>query len=481
MKNSCTGVLAAFVLSLCAVPSLSAQQFSPYENGLGSDDPGEVIFESGTVEIVRTSPELRTILRRARPLEPNNVPAPKFAIRTKNNSFILSIGGQINPILGYDIANDLYDVPDAKANFIVGDIPVPVQKGKKGAFFIDPLQAYVDFTVVGFGGTDNEVTGYVKLGTNGVSHGTVFKRAYVSWRGITAGMNATLMKDALAVQPPTIDPQGPCGDVSTTAYALTYTSPSFSGVRFAVGLEMPTFYSSNGFYRGKDFRHEFYGRQVTSEANQLVPDIPAWIEYAASSSNRIRLSGLLRNFAYYDLIDSKTRRLFGWGAMVSGNFSFYKPLTFNFQAAYGRGIANYIQDIAGRPLSFTPKDDNPGEMRANPMMGLVFGASYNATDRLQFNAVGSYARIWDVGEYATVDDTPASRAQGALGSPLAQGTPAVAGSANYRYGVYVAANCFYSITSYLQCGVEYLYGRRDTWGLGGANDHRVQTQLIFSF
>lgn len=463
MKNSRIGLMAAIAVGVCSAPSVSAQ-LSPYNNSLDNDAPGEVIFESGSVELVRTSPELKAILERARPLEPNNVPAPKFAIRTRSNSFIMSIGGQINPILGYDIGNDLYDVPDAKANFIVGDIPVPVQKGKKGAFFIDPLEAYLDFTVVGFAGTDNEVTGYVKLGTNGINHNAVMKRAYVSWRGLTAGMTSTLMKDALAVQPPTIDPQGPCGDVSTTAYAIDYTSPSFSGVRFAVGLEMPTFCSSNGYYRGKDYRHEFYGRQVTSEANQLVPDIPAWIEYAASSSNRVRLSGLLRNFAYYDLVSEKTRRLFGWGAMLSGNFSFYKPLTFNFQAVYGCGIANYIQDISGRPLSFTPKDNTPGEMSANPMMGLVFGASYNATDRLQFNAVGSYSRIWDVGEYATVDDEAG-----------------VAGSPNYRYGVYVAANCFYSITSYLQWGIEYLYGRHQTWGLGGANDHRIQTQISFSF
>ena len=56
-----------------------------------------------------------------------------------------------------------------------------------------------------------------------------------------------------------------------------------------------------------------------------------------------------------------------------------------------------------------------------------------------------------------------------------------AGNANYRCAVYVAANCFYQITNYLQFGVEYLYGRRYTYTLGAANDSRIETQLTLSF
>ena len=273
-----------------------------------------------------------------------------------------------------------------------------------------------------------------------------------------------MFQDGLAVQPPTIDPEGPCGDIGATAYQLAYNSPSYNGFAWGASIEMPTFYSSNGIYRGKDYRHEYGGISVTSEASQKAPDIPAYIEYAASYQNRIRLSGILRNFFYRDLITSKTRYLAAWGASLSGNFSFYKPLTFNFQAAYGKGIANYLQDISGRALSFTPKDNDPGEMKANPMMGLVFGASYNATPKLQFNAVGSYSRIWKVSDYATAGDDNG-----------------IAGNDNYKSSIYVAANCFYNITDYLQVGIEYLYGRRYTWNMGGANDNRIQTQFQFTF
>ena len=98
-------------------------------------------------------------------------------------------------------------------------------------------------------------------------------------------------------------------------------------------------------------------------------------------------------------------------------------------------------------------------MNASNMMGLNLGLTYNATSRLQFNVVGSEARIWGVREYANMQDE----------------------SMNYRYAVYVAANCFYNVNSFLQFGVEYLYGYRRTWNIGGAYDNRAQAQVSFSF
>lgn len=38
----------------------------------------------------------------------------------------------------------------------------------------------------------------------------------------------------------------------------------------------------------------------------------------------------------------------------------------------------------------------------------------------------------------------------------------------------------YNITSYLQCGMEYIWGRHVTWNKGGANDSRIQAQIKFT-
>lgn len=462
----------------CKSASLTAAAFLFAMTGYAQDtaqaaDSDDVIYEIGALEVVSTqgNPLVKQAVESARPVEPGSVPTPKFTIKTRNNKFMLTIGGEINPILGYDIGNNLYNT-DAGSSFITGDIPVPALTGHKGDFFINALNGNVDFTVVGFAGTKNQVTGYVKIGTNGNDKQIQLKRAYITWRNFSAGLKHSVAVDGYAAQPPTIDPQGPCGDVMTTSYQVSYTSPSYDGFRFAASLEMPSYYSSNGIYRGKDYA-SWYGHQVNAEVDQLVPDIPLWVEYQKSEQNRIRFTAILRNFAYQDMVDQRRRNIFAWGTMLSGNFSFWEPLTFYFQGAYGKGIANYIQDISGRALSFTPDNSQLGRMQANPMMGLVFGASYNATKKLQFNVVGSYARIWDVGDYATFQDAPVADANGH--------EVMTAGPSNYRYGVYVAANCFYQFTSYLQLGVEYLYGRHATYNLGAANDSRIQTQLALTF
>jgi hypothetical protein len=151
--------------------------------------------------------------------------------------------------------------------------------------------------------------------------------------------------------------------------------------------------------------------------------------------------------------------MLGWGVMLSGNVSPVDKLIFYYQVAYGQGIGAYLQDIAGKPISFVPDDARPGRMKASPMMGANVGVTFNATSKLQFNAMFSESRIWKVGDYCNALDE----------------------SQNYKYALYGAVNCFYNINPWLQWGIEYLWGHRQTWNIGGANDSRIQTQLAFTF
>ena len=423
-----------------------------------SNDTTDIIAGK-KLQLVRTTPEVAEILNHSRPHEANAIPTPKFALKSADNNFIMTIGGQLNIIAGGDIGNNLYNQSGAGISFVTNAIPVPATEGKKGDFYINPLNGFVDMQVVGFANTPNELTGYVKVGTNGINTNIVLQRAYVTWRGLTGGMKLTLFQDDYACQPPTIDPEGPSGCVSNVAYELSYKSKSYNGFRFALGLDVPTFYSSNGYYRGKDFPMLDDKQVSTTNYDQIMPDVPAWVEYSFSQWNRIRLSGIYRNFRYKDLISNTARNETGWGVMLSGNVQPASKWILYYQAAYGKGIGSYIQDIAGHPYSFIPSDSNPGRMTASPMLGANIGVTFNPTSKLQFNAMFSEARIWDVRDYAdaqTVGD-------------------------NYKYALYGAVNCFYNINSFLQVGVEYLYGHRQTWDMGGANDSRIQTQLSFTF
>lgn len=446
-----TAVPLLILAAICA-PSMPAQ----------TTDNDDLTADSGSskIEFGRTTPEMKEILQRSRPVENRAVPAPAFAVHTSNNKFIMTIGGTIAPVLGYDIGNNLYKQDGAGISFVTSAIPVPAAAGHKGDFYINPINGSVDLQIVGLANTTNEISGYVKVGTNGISPSLVLQRAFITYRNFTAGMKLTLMQDAYACQPPTIDPEGPSGCISNVAYEIGYTSKSYNGFRFAAALDMPTFYSSNGYYRGKDFP-EFDGKQVADygDAEQLIPDIPAWVEYSFSQWNRIRVSAILRNFAYRDLVANKTRHMAGWGVMLSGNIQPVKQIILYYQFAYGKGIGSYLQDIAGKPLSFVPDDARPGRMTASPMAGLNFGVSFNPSSKLQFNAMFSQSRIWKVSDYCNALDE----------------------SQNYRYALYGAVNCFYNITPYLQWGIEYLWGRRETWNIGGANDSRIQTQIAFNF
>ena len=429
-------LLALFIVGICS---------------LISSDIIKAQIEASPLVIIKTTTEDAQTLMRSKPHGPKEIPVPNFVIKTKNNKFMLAIGGFINPIMGADINRDLYETA-AGISFIPGDIPLTKEKGKNSDYYINPINGALDLHIVGLAGTKNEITAYFKIVTNGITPWLGYSRAYMTWRGFTFGQKLTMMQDLYACQPPTIDPQGPCGDISTVVYEVSYQSPSYNGFRYSIGLDLPTFYSSTGLYRGKDYP-AYQGEEVFRAANPMIPDVPMWIEYQKSAQNRIRLSALLRNFQYVDLVDNKERDLFGWGTMLSGNFSFWKPLTFYCQAAYGKGIGNYLQDIAGRPISYIPRDDRPGKMKAAPMMGLVFGASYNITPKWQINAIASESKIWETGTYY----------------------------ADYKYTLYMCGNIFYNITPYLQWGLEYLWGKHASWDHTHGINNRVQSQLMFTF
>ena len=412
------------------------------------------------LQLMRTTPEIAKILEQDRPHEPHAIPVPKFVVvNPHNENFILTVGGQLNLVIGGDFGNNLYKQPGAGISFVTNAIPVPAVQGKKVDLYINAINGSADMQVVGFANTVNQVTGYFKIGTNGISTNIVLQRAYVTWRGITGGLKLSLFQDDYACQPPTIDPEGPSGEVSAVSYELGYKSKSYNGFRFAAAVSMPTYYSSLGYYRGVDYAEKDNSMVSNMDFDQYMPDIPAWVEYSWSQWNRIRVSGIFRGFRYKNLVDQHLRMSVGWGVMLSGNVQPAKQWILYYQFAYGKGIGNYIQDIAGHPYSFIDDNEKPGKVTPSPMYGLNIGVTYNITNKWQVNAMASQARIFDVRDYAIKQDL----------------------SENYKYANYIAANCFYTMNSFLQFGVEYLYGYRRPWDHKGAYDNRVQAQVSFSF
>lgn len=444
-------------LLVCATGVCSAQDIPETP-----DDKGN------KVSFIKTSRDTTVykILEKDRSKNVNEIPVPHFAIHTANNKFVMTVGAKINPIIGTDLGNDLYRQSDAGINFVPGQIPVRAAAGRKSDFFINALNATVDFQVVGFGGTKDQITGYIKLATNGNDKAVKLSKAWVTWRGLTAGLKHSLFDDE-AIYPPTIDPQGPNGLIGGTVNEIGYVSPSFRGFSFGVGLDMPTYYSSSGHYWGEDYK-TWKDRDIEGEAvcdpeaySMSVPDIPMYVEWADSPLNRIRLAGIIRPMLYKDLLADSRRATVGWGLSLSGNINPVEPLILYLQANYGKGIGAYIQDLSGLPISFVPNNDKPGHMTPTPMMGWCAGLTYNISDKWQVTLMGSQARVWDVATYARKEADPDTEIN------------------NYKYGFYGVVNIFYNISSYFQLGLEYDYGYRKTWNAGGASDNRLQLQIMF--
>ena len=456
--------LSVFVMSLHSSPTMQAAE-SPDTK----DDIEKVSRQVIKFTKVHADSLINLMLYKDRPKGNKDIPVPHFAISTEDKSFVLSIGGKINPIIGGDLGNNLYQISGAGINFTTNAIPVPSQPGKHSDFFINTLNADIDLQIVGLGGTRNQITGYIQFGANGVNNNISLKKAFVSWYGFTAGRKSTLLADDKGGQPTTIDPQGPSGLVSATVQEIMYQTPRYKGFQGAIGLDIATFYSSNGRYYGKDYKewnNESAEGELVCDPNyysQYIPDLPAWVEWEYSDYNRIRLSGVIRNFLYRDEVQKEKRHAIGWGLMLSGNLNPIKPLIVYLQAIYGRGLGHYIQDFSGLPLSFTPSSQHLGEMVPTPMMGFNLGLSYNFDKKWQANTVVSQARLWDIGAYAIQE----SQDPGNIN--------------NYRYAVYWATNLLYNFSSYFQIGVEYDYGRRTTWNAGSGSDSRILTQFMFTF
>lgn len=450
------------VILLCLAAAISS-------TGIYAQDIPETPDPSGNkVSFTKTSQDTTVykILEKDRSKNINELPVPHFAIHTANNKFVMTIGAKFDAIIGTDLGSDLYKMDGAGINFVPSQIRVPSADGRKSDFFINAYNADIDFQIVGFGDTKDQITGYLKISSDGNNKSLNLSKAYFSWRGLTAGLKHTLFQDEEVV-PPTIDPQGPNGLILTTVTEFSYVSPSFKGFKFGIGLDYPEYFTSRGVYLGSDYRR-WGNRDIEGETvvdpdyySFQCPDIPMFVQYG-KGMNRVKLAAILRPMLYRDVLASTKRCVLGWGLSLSGNVKPADPITLYLQANYGQGIGAYIQDLAGMPISFVPKNDHPGHMKATPMMSWTAGLTYDISPKWQANIMASQVRVWDVNVYAENEATEPGEIN------------------NYKYGWYGAANVFYNISSYFQLGVEYLYGYRKSWNAGSGHDNRIQLQLQFS-
>lgn len=362
---------------------------------------------------------------------------PRFSIIGKDRKYYLGIGGYAKTTLSYD-----FDDPIANAtSFSPNAIPMHPRKGDSGLVQFGAGTSNISFNFVGLPETENSFGVYFNFNFNGPDYGLSLLNAYARYRGFTIGYGLSLFTDA-AAGPATIDFAGPNSFtfVSNTVINYEYEWGRHWGT--GIGLEMPMADYAEG--------------AETYAVNQRIPDIPLYIQYSWNGRGSwVRLSGILRNMLYRDEVADKNRNSTGWGVKMSGSAVLCKKVTTFYQAVYGEGIANYIQDTNGNNLDMLPSKKLPGQLENVTAWGGYAGLQYNFTSRVFMSATYSFVR------------TSAGDAMYAAGQ--------------YKNGRYIVSNLFWNLAPQVQMGLEYLWGERENSdGLKHYNS-RAQTMVQFNF
>lgn len=372
-----------------------------------------------------------------------NVPgAPRFAIEGKDKKFYLGIGGNVKATASYDFGSPIQNAFD----FTTSAIPMSQPKGNGGLVQMSAATSGMFVNFVAMPGEENQIGAYIDFnltGGSGDGYGFDLQYAYVKYRGLTAGYNYSLFSD-MAAAPPSIDNEGPCGFTAIPNGVVDYTLNIDKNWSVAIGAEMPIASATTG--------------RRTYMVNQRIPDVPAYVQYAwDGGASWIRASAILRNMLYRNVSADENRYVTGWGVKASGSTALCSAVQAYYQAAYGKGITSYFQDLYEGGMDMVPGADGLEAVKA---WGGYAGLQYNLSPTVYATTTYSHVRTY-APEYGGMAATPWSQ--------------------QYKYAQYALANVMWSITPQVQTGIEYIYGRRVNYDGMQAHDNRVQTMIQVTF
>lgn len=364
--------------------------------------------------------------------------APRFLFLDRDGKVAFGIGGYVKGTMYYDFAGSINDGP----NFTTFDIPVPNNPAQRSQYNATANHSTIFLQLVGTTEKFGNYEVFIQTNFSGdgnTGYGLKLKQAYLRLGYVTAGLTRSTFVDG-AAGTPTIDDEGPSGEMSANNIMLQYRPQFNKHWSGAISIEVPNASATVN--------------STVEEIKERVPDIPFYIQYAwMSGKSHVRLSGIVRNLSYRNLIEGKNKYAFGWAVQLSGLINFAPRFTFFYQGAYGRGYGRYINDLGGNGYDIVPSA-TPGKMITPQMMNFEVGARYDVTSKLFLATSYSQARVYDQQQ--------------------------IGGDA-YRYGQYVSVSGFYNIVSDLTVGIEYLYGNRANLDRVHGHANRINGMLQFSF
>ena len=364
--------------------------------------------------------------------------APRFLFMDRKGKVALGIGGYVKGTMSVDMGG----ISD-NLDFVTADIPVPKQADMQNQFQMDASTSRLFLKLVGRNTAVGNFSVYVESdfrGKDGHQYDLRLRQAYIRLGNLLFGRTRSTFADG-AAGPPTIDFEGPSGSVSKKNTMIQYKQQIDKNWSWAASIESPS---------------ESYTvvKNESKSIKQRIPDIPAYMQYEWNDGqSHIRLSGLFRALSYRNLVKEENEYAIGWASQLSGMIAFSPRITFYYQAAYGKGYADYLNDLGGSGYDLIP-DGNGGKLKAPYALGIVGGLQYNLCKNFFVSASYSQCRLYD---------------QASLSNSA------------YKYGQYVVANAFYTPFSNCQVGIEFLYGNRHNHDGESGNAHRLNAMIQYNF
>lgn len=419
------------LFALCVTVGTSIPIAAQRTTVIDDEVPNSIVL----VSLDDAGDELIQIMNDTRLTHVHDPQVPRFVLTDRKGNFALGIGGYVRTVAEYDLG-DIVDNMD----FIPALIPN--NNAIHNQIQMDASTANIYMKLVGKSPILGNFIIHTEGNFRGSGHTFKLRNAYMAFSGITIGYTYGGFMDASAM-PSTIDFQGPNGGTFYRTTQLAYTYKGLKGFQFNASVETPVVDGEDG--------------EMFSTSHQRMPDFTAYVQYSWMNNSHLRIGGIIRNMTYTDNLDDKNHDITGYGVQTSATCGFGSDIRLFGQFTYGKGIAQYINDLGelNADLVINPNEEN--RMQALPMMGWFAGLQYNLTPSLFISGTYSMARLFSENGYGeTAED-------------------------HYRYGQYLAANIFWSASDNLQFGAEYLRGWRKNFNATSHDANRISLMAKFSF
>ena len=251
------------------------------------------------------------------------------------------------------------------------------------------------------------------------------------------------------VFPNSIEYWGPTGMVFFRNIQIRYM-PIMGDTRLTFALERPGASADQGVY---DDRIELSG----VKGRFPLPDFSAEYRYAGNFGY-IEVAGILRYISWEDVVEDSyelSDKTMGWGLNLSSNLKLTKSLLGRFQAVYGEGIQNYMND-APEDIGIKNNFSDPEQPILGvplPVFGLVAFLDQKWNDKFSSSVGYSMLNI-------TNSDGQSSSA--------------------FKRAHYGLANLLYYPAENAMMGVELQYGTRENYN-DGWNTDILKVQFSFKY